>query len=173
MNETNDTQENLRRHHHLPQKAVGILMILIGTGSLITYWLNIAWVPVLWVGLGLLIWGAISHNAMRIIPGGIITGTGLAIVAQTGPWNSALSDPARTGLFLICFSLGWFLITLLSGLATSRTLWWPIVPGFVMAITGIAFWLATGWVEVLSSLVWPILLVTIGVFLIIRWNRSK
>ena len=173
MREINNTKESLSRHHHLPEKAIGILMILIGTGSLITYWLNMAWVPVLWVGLGLLIWGAASHNAGWIIPGGIITGTGLAIVAQTGPWNSTLSDQARTGLFLICFSLGWFLITLLSGLVTSRTLWWPIVPGLVMAITGIAFWVSTGWVELISSMVWPILLVTIGIFLIVRWNRTK
>jgi hypothetical protein len=172
MNGIKEPQESLPASRHSHSMLAGIILVLIGMGLLITYWLQLAWIPVLWAGLGLLVWGCLRQHTRLIVLGGLITGTGLAIVTQTGPWTNALSDPRRTGLFLFCLALGWFLITLLTSIATSQTLWWPVLPGLVMAITGGAFWASTGWVQAKSSLVWPALLVILGLVLILYWKRA-
>jgi hypothetical protein len=173
MNEIKEPQECLTTRPHSHNMLAGIILILIGTGLLITYWLQLAWIPVLWVGLGVLVWGVARHYTRLIILGGLITGTGFAIVMQTGPWATGLTDPAHTGLFLICLSLGWLLIILMTWLATDKVLWWPVVPGFVLVTTGVAFLASAGWVEALSSLAWPALLVILGLILILRWNRAR
>ncbi len=170
MNDMQDNQTTKTRQHDI---KAGIILVLIGLGLLITYTLKVAWVPVWVAGLGILGWGAATHGVRRIIAGSLITGTGLAIVVQTGPWSSGLTDQVRVVIFLFCLALGWFLIPLLTGLATSKTLWWPLIPGLVLAITAGAFWVSADWVKALSTIAWPLMLVVIGVFLIIRWNRAK
>jgi hypothetical protein len=102
-----------------------------------------------------------------------MTGTGLAIVIQTGPWILRLSGQARTSLFLACLAMGWLLIPPLARLAAAKRLWWPFIPGAAMAITAIAFWVTPGWVKAITSLAWPALLVLAGLILIIRWNQTK
>jgi len=159
------------RHPTHNEKA-GFLLVLLGLGLAITFWLRLAWVPVWIAGVGLLVLGTFRERERLIIIGGIATGTGLAIVVQTAPWIAPFTDQARTGIFLICLSLGWFLISIVTRLATARTLWWPLLPGSLMAISGIASWASTGWVQGLPGLVGPVLLITIGLLLIVCWSRT-
>jgi hypothetical protein len=157
-----------------PEQANGwILLILIGSGLAVSYWLNLVWIPVWLVGLALLILGTIERNRRLIVPGGIITGTGLAILVQTSPWVTILGNQACTGIFIICLGLGWLLIPLFTRLAALKTTLWPIIPGSILVATGIAYWESNGWVKVLTSLVWPVSMMIIGLFLIIQWNRKK
>lgn len=91
---------------------------------------------VLAAGVGMLAWGAMKHKTGWIIPGGVLSGIGLGILLYEGPWQIPFTQ--QNGLFLLCFALGWFLITPLSRLFTPRTQWWALVPGGIMAVLGSA-----------------------------------
>jgi len=155
------------------RKVLRLVLFLVGTWLAILKMLVTAGVPAWAAGLGLLGHDAARHTARLIVIGGMAVGTGLAIASQVGPWAAELTDPARTGLFMLCLALGWFLIVPLTRLATTTTLWWPLIPGAVMAANGAVVWLTGGWAQSAMNLVWPTLLVIGGFVLIIRWNRTK
>jgi len=46
---------------------------------------------------------------------------------------SALS---RTGIMLVAFALGWGLITVFSRVIKSAFVWWPLIPGGILAMVG-------------------------------------
>ena len=89
---------------------------------------------VLAAGVGMLALGSLLRKTAWIIPGGVLSGIGLGIVLSEGPWKFPVAR--QSGLFLLCFALGWFLITLLSRFTTSRTQWWALVPGGIMTALG-------------------------------------
>jgi hypothetical protein len=169
----NGPDEHSREISNRRRAALGIFLILAGSGLLVTRWLGMAWVPPWVAGLGLLVAGASRRQVRLIVAGGILTGAGLAIAVQSGPWIPALSNPARTSLFLGCLALGWLLVPPLARLAAGQALWWPLVPGTVLGVTAVAFWVSAAWVQAVCSLAWPALLCLAGLILIVRWNRSK
>lgn len=169
MNHLPEANHQPRGEHRL---AAGIALISIGIAILLTRWLNFDDYLALLIGAGLLGWGVLSRRAGLIIPGGVLTGIGLGILVSEGPWTIPAVN--QNGLFLICFALGWFLITLLTGLFTGCTLWWPIIPGGIMAVLGGAV-LLTGNVRIieqLPTLIPSLILILIGIYLIIRWSRG-
>jgi hypothetical protein len=151
----------------------GIVLILLGIATLLSNWLNFELYLVLLIGAVLLVWGAFSHSFARIIPGGVLSGIGLGILLLQGPWNLALTEQGRSGVFMLCFALGWLLITALTGLMTSKTLWWPLIPGGVMALTGILLLSASQWFIQYANLIWPVVLIILGLYLVLLWGRSK
>ena len=170
MNPISETEKNLHRNHGL---GGGIALILIGIALLLNQWLNIGSYLVLLIGVGFLVWGAFSRKGGLIIPGGVLSGIGLGILVYEGPWSIPMANP--NGLFLLCFALGWFLITLLTGLFTCRTQWWPIIPGGIMAILGATVLLRgdpqvwqdySGWIV-------SLILILLGVHLIVRRTRPN
>jgi hypothetical protein len=168
MNPISETENNLHRNHGL---GGGIALILIGIALLLNQWLDIGSYLVLLIGAGFLVWGVLSRKGGLIIPGGVLSGIGLGILVTEGPRIIPVANP--NGLFLICFALGWFLITLLTGLFTSRTQWWPIIPGGIMAILGAAVLLRGDpriWQEY-SGWIVSLILILLGVYLIVRRNR--
>lgn len=156
-----------------PGLGGGIALILIGLALLLNQWLDIGSYLVLLVGAGFLIWGVLSRRGGLIIPGGVLSGVGLGIIATDGPWSIPAVHPE--GLFLICFALGWFLIPVLTGLFTRRTQWWAIIPGGIMAILG-AVVLMRGdpgaWRD-FSGWIVSLLLILLGVYLIVRRDSPK
>ena len=170
MNENPARPDPSPRRH---PRGLAIALMLIGLGSAASYALHLADAP-LWVpGVALLGLGADRRATRPIIAGGVLSGAGLAITLQSSPWLAALGDPARSGLFLVCFALGWFLIPVVTALATARCVWWPVVPGLVMAISGGALWLLDGRIAGALALGWPVLFVSIGLFLLMHWNRKN
>ena len=89
-----------------------------------------------------------------IIPGGVLTGIGLGILAMQVPVQFPAVD--QNSIFLLCFALGWFLITLLTALFAS-TQWWALIPGGIMALIGGSLLIANGpsvgWISTWS---WPL-----------------
>jgi hypothetical protein len=170
MNPISETEKNLHRNHGL---GGGIALILIGIALLLNQWLDIGSYLVLLIGAGFLVWGVLSRRGGLIIPGGVLSGIGLGILATEGPWNIPVANP--NGMFLICFALGWFLITLLTGLFTGYTQWWPIIPGGIMAILGAVVLLRGDprvWQEY-SGWIVSFILILLGVYLIVRRGRVK
>lgn len=170
MNPLSETEKKLHGNRGV---GGGIALILIGIALLLNQWLDIGSYLVLLIGAGFLVWGVLSRKGGLIIPGGVLTGIGLGILFSEGPWNIPMAD--SSGMFLLCFALGWFLITLLTGLFTSRTQWWPIIPGGIMAILGAAAVLRGDprvWEEY-GGWITSFILILVGVYLIVRRGRTN
>jgi uncharacterized membrane protein HdeD (DUF308 family) len=118
-----------------------------------------------------LAWGSVSHRTGWIIPGGVLTGIGLGILAMEGPWQFPVAD--QNGVFLLCFAFGWFLITILTALFTC-TQWWALIPGGIMALIGGSILVTNGAVHLEDlNLVYAIILIAIGLILVIYKGRVK
>ena len=119
----------------------------------------------------MLAWGAYSHTSGWIIPGGVLSGIGLGILAMQGPWQIPVA--VQNGVFLLCFALGWFLITLLTALFTC-TQWWALIPGGIMALIGSGILLTNGalrWMDL--NLLYAAILIVIGLILLVYRGRPK
>lgn len=79
-------------------------------------------------GLYFKLWGL-------IIPGCLILAASIAVFA--GWAVTTVSNPlAQTGMMLVVFSLGWGLISLCGRMITEKFVWWPLIPGGILAMTG-------------------------------------
>jgi hypothetical protein len=110
----------------------GTAYTLLFTGSSIfSYVLNIT----LPMGLVFLLWGWRRKLLGLIITGSIIVSSGAGVYVA---WNRATNPQGliETGVMLVWFSLGWFLVTVLSRLVFKKFVWWPLIPGGVLAMVG-------------------------------------
>jgi hypothetical protein len=163
--------EKRTNNHSNHRIAAGVILIIFGVAFLLQLWLDIRDYIILSLGLGMLVWGSVSRRTGWIIPGGVLTGIGLGILALQGHWFFPLAD--QNGVFLICFALGWFLITVLTALFTS-TQWWALIPTGIMAVIGSGLLAVNGavrWEDL--NLVYAILLLITGLFLLVYKGRSK
>jgi hypothetical protein len=92
------------------------------------------WIPLLLGGV-FLIWGWNRKKIGLVIPGCVLAtvGPGISIA-----WSKS-TDPQgliETGVMLVWFSLGWFLITVISRVLYKKFTWWPLIPGGVLAMVG-------------------------------------
>ena len=159
---------NNRLSHRI---VAGIILILFGASVLLQQWFDISSYAVLLLGCAMLVWGSISHRGGWIIPGGVLSGIGLGILAIEGPWHFPIE--LQNGVFLMCFALGWFLITLLTALFTC-TQWWALIPGGIMALIGGSILITNGavrWEDL--NLVYAIILIFIGLILLVYKGRSR
>jgi hypothetical protein len=166
-----DTNLEKKPRSHHRGVAGGIILILIGSAILLQRWLDIENYIVLLLGLTMLVWGSVSHKGGLIIPGGVLTGIGLGILAMQGPWQFPLAD--QNGVFLLCFALGWFLITILTALS-AHVQWWPLIPGGIMALIGGGILVTNGafpWIDL--NLVFAAILIVLGLILLVTWGRTK
>lgn len=85
---------------------LGMILILIGIGLLITYLLKMAWIPVWVADLSLLIWGVYQKANRLILGGGILTGTGLAIALDTSMFAQSLPNSAHNNWFFVLSGRG-------------------------------------------------------------------
>ena len=168
MNSTLEKKIDNRRNHRI---SAGVILIILGTVSLLQRWLDIGNYIVLVLGLGMLVWGSVSQRTGWIIPGGVLTGIGLGILAMEGHWLFPGAD--QDGVFLVCFAFGWLLITLLTALFT-RTQWWALIPGGIMTLIGGGMLVTNGairWEDL--NLVYAIILFSIGLFLLTYNGRPR
>ena len=159
---------NNRRSHRI---AGGVILILFGMATLLQSWFDIGNYVVLLLGLGMLGWGSVSRRTGWIIPGGVLSGIGLGILAMEGPWRLPIEN--QNGLFLLCFALGWFLITILTAIFTC-TQWWALIPGGIMALIGGSILVTNGTVRWMDlNLVYAIILIVVGLILLVTRSRSR
>jgi hypothetical protein len=122
-------------------------------------------------GLVFLIAGCMGRRAGLLIPGGILTGLGVGVALITGPF-AAYSGEATGAVMLLSFAGGWVLITLLSAVFTEKLIWWPLIPGGVLGLVGASLLAGENGIWLLQALgwAWPLALIALGVYLIIRRN---
>jgi len=87
------------------------------------------------IGIVFLLWGWTRKLLGLIIPGCILITTGPGI---TFAWNRVTSPQGliETGVMLVWFAFGWLLITVFSRMVFKKFVWWPLIPGGVMAMVG-------------------------------------
>jgi hypothetical protein len=87
------------------------------------------------VGIALLGWGLARSWFGLIIPGCILITTGPGIFLAWRPETNP-DGLAQTGIMLVWFAVGWVLIALISRFLFSQVIWWPLIPGGVLAFVG-------------------------------------
>ena len=126
------------------------------------------------LGLLFLIWGLASRHVVPLVPGGILLGLGVGIVIAQQLYGNTNSRESGA-VVLIGLGAGFVLITLLSRIATPRIQVWPLVPGIILAALGIA--ILTGGLALdivnVANLIWTILLIAIGAYLLLQAGRGR
>jgi hypothetical protein len=86
-------------------------------------------------GLALIIWGISQKLLGLIIPGCLVATIGPGIYQA---WNklTVTNGLAQTGVMLVWFALGWGIITVFSRVLTEKFIWWPLIPGGILAMVG-------------------------------------
>lgn len=87
------------------------------------------------VGLTLLIWGLYSRLFGLIIAGSLLVAIGPGIYLAWGT-ELAVNALTRVGMMLVVFSLGWGLLVLFARKLYLKFIWWPLIPGGVLAMVG-------------------------------------
>ncbi len=146
--------------------AWGAILILIGIFALISQVtrldLGLYFLPLLAVIF--LLAGVLGRRFGLIIPGGILAGIGVGSLLIEGPF-SYLTDQSRGGMFMLAFAGGWLVITLAS-LLIGRQVIWPLIPAAFIGLFGIV--LLAGQSSILNTIGWPIILIAIGLYLVLR-----
>lgn len=95
------------------------------------------------ISLPLLLWGLNDRLLGLIIAGLIISTTGLGVYFG---WSGEVSKTGlvETGTMLVWFSLGWMMITLVSRLLFNKFVWWPLIPGGIIAMVGLGLYIGGG-----------------------------
>jgi hypothetical protein len=87
------------------------------------------------IGVIFLAWGVVEKKLGLIITGSILFS---ASPALNFAWvnNSDPSNLVKTGTMLVWLALGWLLISFMGRVVFQKFLWWPIIPGGVLAMVG-------------------------------------
>lgn len=87
------------------------------------------------LGLSLLIWGIAKKLFGLIIPGCILLSIGPAVFFAWG--SGRVENPlVQTGVSLVWLAFGFILISLFSRVLKQTFVWWPFIPGGVLAMVG-------------------------------------
>lgn len=114
--------------------GAGLLFSNLAWGALFLY-VGIA------VGVALLAWGLLDKLIGLVIAGCIVAtvAAGVALAWGVPAERGAL---AQTGLMLVVFAFGWGLITLGGRIVLRRFLWWPLIPGGILAVVGYGLYIS-------------------------------
>jgi hypothetical protein len=125
------------------------------------------------LGLIFIIWGIAARNDGLMIPGGILSGIGLGIILIEGVRWPANVDEG--GVFMLAFAAGWVLIVGLTAVFTPKTHWWPLIPGGIMAVIGLAVLFGGLFMTALElvGILWPVALIILGLFILYQARRPR
>jgi hypothetical protein len=86
------------------------------------------------LGLAFIGWAIMGRVCGLLIPGGILTGLGVGVLAER--WLGH-GGGQQDGVFLLCFAGGWVLIPVLTLGVFRRVIWWPLIPAALIGLTGL------------------------------------
>ncbi len=120
------------------------------------------------VGIVFILWGFFKKSIGLFIPGLLLITIGIGVYngwATVGDVNG-LRD---TGIMLVWFSLGWILITVCSRIFYKTFVWWPLIPGGILAMVGSGLYIGGNPANALGFLqnTGSIGLVLLGLYLIL------
>jgi len=109
---------------------------------------------------------AVTRAYGVLIPAGIVTGvgTGIVLAART-------SGEASGSVFMLSLGAGFLAVWVLGVLFRVReNHWWPLIPGGILTLSGVAL-AGSGTAHALLELLgnwWPLILIVLGGWLVIR-----
>jgi len=118
--------------------------VLGGLGACLLFtpmrWMDLVLYLALGTGVPLLFWGLTSRLFGLIIPGCLISTIGAGIYSA---WKTPAvgNSLVQTGIMLIWFALGWVLITTGARVIRQQYVWWPLIPGGILAMVGMGLYI--------------------------------
>ncbi|MGD0708422.1 MAG: hypothetical protein ABSA51_08210 [Anaerolineaceae bacterium] len=87
------------------------------------------------LGLAFLVWSVSQRLFGLAIPGSLLIGVGLGVFLG---WSNLehINGLAQTGMTLVWFGISWGLIIIFGRVIMERFIWWPLIPGGVLAMVG-------------------------------------
>jgi hypothetical protein len=87
------------------------------------------------LGLAFLVWSVSQRLFGLAIPGSLLIGVGLGVFLG---WNNLehINGLTQTGMTLVWFGISWGLIIIFGRVIMERFIWWPLIPGGVLAMVG-------------------------------------
>ncbi len=143
----------------------GLILIVIGIALLLVQFFRFG--PgqfLLLLGLVFLIPYILTRSYGLLIPGCILAGIGLGLIFETSEQTS-VTVPIGLGL-------GFIAIFVIQLVVTGRSHWWPLVPGSLLLLVGLAE--SVPQAQTLIEKGWPLLLILIGLAILVgQFWRSK
>ena len=166
---TNDSQKTTETRDRV---ILGVMLIAIGLLVFLSQILDlprIEWLILPGLALIFLLWGLLAREVGLLIPGGILAGIALGVYLITGPYAGQIEEN-QGGIFLLAFSAGWALISLLSLISKQGFQWWPLIPGGIIGLVGLAVMRGGAAMQLLEILgySWPLILVGVGVYILLK-----
>jgi len=120
------------------------------------------------LGCVFLAWGVVVRKTGLLIPGGVLSGIGLGVMASQGPFGLA-SGEAQAGVILASMGLGWAAVGVLATTVVDRRAWWPFIPAAVLGALGVALMTVGGaGLATLSKVAVPAGLIGVGIIMVLR-----
>lgn len=116
------------------------------------------------LGLLFLVAYAVTRSFGLLIPGCILAGLGIGILVGRAPMREDVS-------VLIGLGLGFIAIYVIQLVVAGRSHWWPLVPGGLLALAGVAEAIPQG--QVMIERGWPLVLILIGLAVLATQFRSS
>jgi hypothetical protein len=155
----------------------GGLLALAGQFVPESWGLSFGLLVLLGLGVAFLLAGILTREAGWFIPGGILSGIGAGVALVDGPLArlipAGLVPGDEGGLFMLAFAGGWFLITVMTALFAEETHWWPLIPGSIFALIGLAAGFGSIFASALDLIgrAWPLALIAVGIVILARARR--
>ncbi len=168
-----DTSNDLHKATETRNRVIlGVMLIAIGLLVFLSQVIDLPQIELLILpslALIFLIWGLITREIGLVIPGGVLAGIALGVYLISGPYAGQIEEN-QGGIFLLAFSAGWALITLLSPLTKQRFQWWPLIPGAIIGLVGLAVMRGGAAMQLLEILgyAWPLILVAVGIYILLK-----
>lgn len=134
------------------QLIPGLILIVLGVVFLLMQYFDLG--PGLFLtllGLVFLVPYALTRTYGLLIPGCILVGLGVGMLIERG---------ARTELTVLGLGLSFIAIYAIHLIVTRASHWWPLIPGGILIVIGIADTIPQG--QVLLEKGWPLILIGIG-----------
>lgn len=170
-----DTNDSKKATETRDRVLLGVMLIAIGLLTFLSQIIDlpdIAWLVLPGLAMIFLIWGLITREIGLLIPGGILAGIALGIYFISGPYAGQIEEN-QGGIFLLAFSAGWALISLLSLLSKQGFQWWPLIPGGIIGLVGLAVMRGGAAMQLLEILgyAWPLILVAVGIHVLLQRRK--
>ena len=138
--------------------VAGAILIVVGIGLLLLQLFQGfgEWIVLMIIGAAFLVGYFLRRSYGLLIPGCILVGLGLGSIGGAS-WG--VGDFTQIGL-----GVGFIAIYVIDRIYRGKTHWWPLIPGGVLLITGVAS-LGEN-VQRIVDVGWPLLLVLAGIVLI-------
>ena len=160
--------------HSLTRPTVGPALIALGGALLLTRFVGLGALELPSLSLVLVTIGLYRRESVWFVPGGILAGIGLGdYLSEASPFAASLSEDASTAVFLLSFALGWATVFALSKRFGDVPNTWALLPALVMSVIGTLLLSAGVGERVLGaiSVLWPLALVALGGYLVVRTQR--